>query len=151
MLDFPVVDLMDQERCYEFLVTTLHPEGLCCTACQKPVAAARVRDRSRAPLVKYTCPCGRGYHAFSGTLWQGTHKSCAQIVSILQGFSQGKTTAQLARELGMDRVHLLVLRHGLQANAEKARPASPLADDVVECDEMYQNAGEKRRSASATR
>jgi hypothetical protein len=39
------------------------------------------------------------------------------------------------------------LRHKLQANAAAHCDRAPLADPVVEADEMYQNAGEKRRSA----
>ena len=36
---------------------------------------------------------------------------------ILRGFAQGVPTAQLARELGCDRKHLLELRRRLQDNA----------------------------------
>ena len=63
---------------------------------------------------------------------------------ILRGFAQGVPTAQLARELGCDRKHLLELRHRLmQDNAERWLDRNPLGDAVVEADEMYQNAGEK--------
>jgi hypothetical protein len=43
---------------------------------------------------------------------------------------------------------LLEFRHKIQGFAEDALPRVPLPDDVVEVDEMYQNAGEKRRAAS---
>jgi len=62
-------------------------------------------------------------------------------MSILQGFTQGKTTAHLARELVTDRPHLLNLRHRIQANAAKGCPPDALSVAVVEGDEMYPNAG----------
>jgi hypothetical protein len=39
------------------------------------------------------------------------------------------------------------VRHLLQANAEREQPSEPLSDLEVETDEMFQNAGEKRRVA----
>jgi hypothetical protein len=36
-------------------------------------------------------------------------------VLILRGIAQGVPTAQLARELGIDRSHLLAQRHAIQA------------------------------------
>jgi transposase-like protein len=61
----------------------------------------------------------------------------------LRGFAQGVPTAKLARELGCDRKHLLELRRHMQDNARRWLDRNPLADTVVEADEMYQNAGEK--------
>lgn len=76
-------------------------------------------------------------------MWQGTHHRCSVLVRILQGFSQGVSTLHLANELGIDRMHLLERRHKLQGFMSQACIREPLADDVVEADEMYQNAGEK--------
>lgn len=43
----------------------------------------------------------------------------------------------------MDRKHPLERRHHIQTLAARACVREPLADEVVEVDEMYQNAGEK--------
>jgi hypothetical protein len=148
MLSFPTADLWDEQKCYDWLVNILHPHGLRCERCQWPAAEARVHRRDRAPVLYYRCACGRIYNTFAGTIWQGTQRACSQIISILQGFAQGKTTAHLARELDTARPHLLALRHRLQANAANGCPPDALPDAVVEVDEMYQNAGEKRRAPS---
>ena len=148
MLSFPITDLLDEQKCFDWLVNVLHPQGLHCDQCQRPASEARIHRRDRAPVLYYRCICTRIYNAFAGTIWQGTQRSCAQIVSILQGFAQGKSTAHLARELHTDRPHLLGLRHRIQANAEKRYLPNALPDRVVEVDEMYQNAGEKRRTPS---
>ena len=144
MLLFSTVDLMDEAKCYARLVEILHPLGLRCPRCDAPVAEARIHRHDRAPVLYYRCPCGRVYNAFAGSLFQGTHRACSQLVAILQGVVQGKATAHLARELGASRTALLELRHRLQGHVVWAVPPLPLSDPVVECDEMYQNAGEKR-------
>jgi hypothetical protein len=151
MLSFPIVDLMDEQKCYDWLVTVLHPKGLSCSRCRRSVAEARVHRRDRAPVWYYRCICGRVYNAFAGTLWQGTQRPCSQIVAILQGLTQGQSTSHLAQELGASYPHLLELRHRLQANAHAGCPTEALPDKVVEVDEMYQNAGEKRRAAPQSR
>ena len=79
---------------------------------------------------------------------QGTHYNEVQMVQLLHGIAAGKPTAQLAREMGVDRKWLLIRRHQLQALGSQARSQEPLPEGVVEVDEMYQNAGEKRRTAS---
>ena len=151
MLSFSTTELLDEQKCYDWLVNNLHPQGLRCARCQRPAWEGSVHRRDRAPVLYHRCGCGRIYNAFAGSVWQGTHRSCAQIVAILQGFAQGKSTAHLARELGTDRPHLLDLRHRIQANAQNGCPRAALPDPVVEVDEMYQNAGEKRSAPSRPR
>ena len=148
MIEFSIVDLMDEQKCYNFLVSLLHPNGLGCPRCHTLVAPARVHRQDRAPVLYYRCPCGCIYNAFAGTVWQGTHHSCSMILRILQGITQGVTTLHLAKELGLDRKHLLERRHHIQALAVQASPRTVYPDSVVEADELYQNAGEKRHSAS---
>jgi hypothetical protein len=105
-MDFPITDLMDQDACYAKLVALLYPGGLACVKC-------RTDDHLRhlAPVLDYRCTsCGRVFNAFTGTALAGTHRRAAKIMPILRGFAQGVPTAQLARELGCDRKHLLELR-----------------------------------------
>jgi hypothetical protein len=91
--------------------------------------------------------CERALDAFTGAAFRKMQHRPSRIVLILRGIAQGTPTAQLARELGASRPHLLEVRHRLQDNAPAHRDAGPLPDREVEADEMYQNAGEKRRRA----
>jgi transposase len=142
-MDFPIADLMDQDACYHKLVGWLHPDGLDCPDC-KTDDHLRVHRRHRAPVLDYRCTaCGRVFNAFTGTPLAGTHRTPVEIVLILRGFAQGVPTAQLARELGCDRKHLLEQRHLMQDDAARWLDRNPLGDDVVEADEMFQDAGEK--------
>ena len=143
-MDFPLIDLMDQRACYERLVALLHPDGLACPRCG---AADRfgVHRRHRDPVLDYQCGhCGCVFNAFTATPLQGIRRSPAQLLLILRGIAQAAPTAQMARELGCDRKHLLQLRHRLQDNAALRLDRNPLGDAVVEADEAYVNAGEKR-------
>jgi transposase-like protein len=152
MMDFPIADLMDEDACYHRLLELLHPGGLACPRCGG--TDAFIHRYFRAPVLDYRCKgCGKVYNAFTGTDWQKTHFRPSQIVLILRGFAQGRTTAGLARELKASRGHLLERRHTMQARALAAAEAgaTPLPDGTVEADEMDQNAGEKRRPARRPR
>lgn len=97
-------------------------------------------------MVDYRCrECGAVFNLFTGTVWAGTHYSCAKIVLIPRGFVQGIPTLQLADELACDYGTLLDCRHQhqIQAAAPLGLDRSPLADAVTEGDALFQNAGEK--------
>jgi transposase-like protein len=146
-MDFPLIDYLDEEACYAQLVAVLHPDGLACPRCGARQRLG-VHRRHRAPVLEYQCAaCGRVFNAWTGTLLHGTHRRPSQILLILRGVAQGEPTAQLARELGCDRKHLLQLRHRLQDHAHLRLDRNPLGDAVVEADEAYINAGEKRHPA----
>ena len=150
-MDFPIADLMDEDKCYAQLLELLHPGGLACPRCAKRDGLG-VHRRHRAPVLDFQCAdCGRVFNAFTGTVFDHTHRRPAELMLTLRGIAQGTSTSQLARELGRHRGTLLDLRHRLQENAAQRLDRTPLADKVVEADEMYQNAGEKRRKALGSR
>jgi len=142
---------MDEHACYQKLRAILHPHGLHCPRCHAP-DGFRVHRRRRDPVLDYRYGrCARVFNAFTATPLQGTPRRPAAILLILRGIIQGAPTARLARELACDRKHLLRLRHKIQdrarAGAEAELRRRPLPDRQVEADEVYQNAGEKRRPA----
>jgi transposase-like protein len=146
-MDFPLTGLMDQDACYARLVEALHPDGLACPRCGGDRLG--VHRRHREPVIDYRCRgCRRVFNAYTGTALQKTSRSPAALVLILRGVAQGVSTARLARELGCDRMKLLQLRHKLQEQAAAGLDPAPLPDAVVEADECYVNAGEKRHPAS---
>ncbi len=149
-MDFPILDPLDEHACYGYLVAGLHPQGLRCPGCRGP--RYTIHRSHRDPVLDYRCPdCGCVFNAWTGTLLQGTQRTPAQVVLIVRGIAQGTPTAQLARELGCSRRHLLDLRHRLQRLAWARLPRRPLPDGEAEADEMFQNAGEKRPQARRPR
>jgi transposase-like protein len=153
-LAFPLQDLLDENRCYQWLKQARWPEGKpVCPRCHA-TEGLYVHDRVKAPVEDWRCPhCGRVFNVFTETIFTRTRRSCAHIILILQGFAQGKSTNLLCRELGCEYDTLLDLRHRYQAAAREqclGRPAFD-ATDTVEVDEMYQNAGEKKYPPSRSR
>ena len=144
MMIFPIYELLDEQRCYDYLLKVLHPNGLHCSNGHPLPPEQAPHDRSREPIFDYKCRvCGTVYNLFTNTIWSGTRYSCAIIILIMRGIAQGIPTEHLAEELTIDRSHLLKLRHEIQKLAMSCLPSSPLSDTQTESDEMYQNAGEK--------
>jgi len=144
MMIFPIEKLLDEQRCYDYLLKILYPKDLHCPNGHPLPPGQAPHDRSREPILVYRCRiCGAVYNLFTGTIWSGTRYSCATIVLIMRGIVQGIPTEHLAEELEIDRSHLLELRHQIQELAMSSLPSSPLSDTQTESDEMYQNAGEK--------
>ena len=146
-MDFPIRDCMDESACYEKLEGLLHPDGFRCPRCGSAEGIGVHRYR-REHVPDHRCDgCGRVFNLFTQTRLEGIRRDPSEIVLILRGIAQGTPTAKLARELGCDRTALLKLRHLIQGWAREALPKGALPDPVVEADEMFENAGGKRRSA----
>ena len=123
---FPIQALMDEQACYDYLLSVLHPDGLHCPQGHLLPPEQGSHDRHRAPVVDYRCKmCGAVFNLFTNTLWSKTRYSCATIVLIVRGVAQGIPTAHLARELGIDRAHLLEHRHEIQNLIEQRFPPNP--------------------------
>jgi transposase-like protein len=147
-MDFPLHECMDEEACQQRLIKVLHPDGLCCPRCgsRSHFGVHRCELKPRPPT--YRCrQCKCVFNAWTGTALEGTRRPASQWILILRGFAQGVSTSQLARELACDRKHLLELRHKLQERAAAGLDRRPLPDAILEADELYQNAGEKRETA----
>lgn len=120
MLQFPLDALLDEQACYDFLLRTLHPDGLHCPNGHALPNAQAPHDRHRVPIMDYRCrTCGAVFNLFTGTVWSKSRYHCTTIVQILRGIAQGVPTKHLAAELGIDRGQLLERRHHIQALVEQ--------------------------------
>jgi len=146
-MDFPIVDLFDDDVSTVWLLKYFHPHGLKCPHCQASIKNARIfRKLQRSKLTVYRCAkCAGVYTLYSGTVFAGTHLRPAQAILLLRGVCKGEPSATIAREIKLDRKTVHELRQALQANAERLQPITPLKDQRTETDELFQNAGEKRR------
>jgi transposase-like protein len=149
-MDFPIKELMDREACLQWIEAYFHPERLKCPHCGAEFEQAYwFRKTIRSDLDVYRCQVCQGiYNLYSGTVFEGRYFTPEQTVLFIRGVCQGQSSAQLARELSLSRTTATEVRHQLQANTEQAQPESPLEDLEIETDEMFQNAGEKKRLAS---
>ena len=125
MLQFPLDELLDEQACYDFLLRTLHPDGLHCPNGHALPNDQAPQDRHRAPIMDYRCRTGGAvFNLFTGTVWSKSRSRCTTIVQILRGIAQGVPTKHLAAELGIDRGHVVARRHHIQALVAQRR--SPL-------------------------
>ena len=120
MLIWPIDELLDEQRCYDFLLQALHPDGLYCPNGHALPPDQAPHDRHRVPILDYRCrQCGAVFNLFTCTMWSKSRYSCGQIVLILRGIAQGVPTKHLAAELNIDRSHLLTRRHQIQQLIEQ--------------------------------
>jgi transposase-like protein len=145
-MDFPITDLMSEKASEEWIMEYFHPTGLKCPHCGAEWAkASPFRTTRTSQLQVYRCrECKGIYNLYSGTVFAARQLRPAQVVLLVRGVLKGESAATLARELGMSRTTITELRHLLQANAARVQSQTRLSDNVVESDELFQNAGEKR-------
>jgi len=147
-MDFPIVDLLDDDVSRAWLLKCFHPRGLRCPQCGVGVHDAReFRHTRRSQLTVYRCTrCQSTYTLYSGTVFEGKHLHPAQVVLLLRGVCKGESSATLARELKLSRQTVHDLRQALHVKAEQLQPTTRRPDRRTETDEAFQNAGEKRRT-----
>lgn len=146
-MDFPLLEITDDTLAEQWLHKYFHPNGLHCPRCQAHVAQARpFRQTRRSHVTNYRCrQCDKGYTVYTGTVFANKHLRPTQVILLLRGICKGESTNSLARELELayDTVHHL--RQQIQAKAMRLQPETVVPDAVTETDELFQNAGEKRR------
>jgi transposase-like protein len=100
--------------------------------------AYRFRETKRSRLVVWRCKhCGQTYTLYSGTVFAGRHLPPPQVVLLLRGVVQGKSTAGIARELELSRTTVHEIRHKLHQNAALLQPSTPLPGERTETDETF--------------
>jgi len=116
MLIFPLEGLLDEQACYDWLLETLHPTGLCCPKGHALPEGQKAHDYHRSPVLDYRCHiCGAVYNLFSDTVLKRIRWPCSTIILMLKGFAEGTPSKHLAQELKIDRIQLMQWRHRVQA------------------------------------
>jgi transposase-like protein len=151
-MEFPLVELLDERQSTSWVRDYFHPGGLRCPRCGSGVDESyQFRQTRRSHLTVYRCKhCHQVYNLYSRTIFEQSHLTPSQVVLLMRGVLQGETTQQLATELGVAYKTVHRLRLDIQSNARQWQAMTPLPDNVTESDEMFQNAGEKRRKASSS-
>jgi transposase-like protein len=145
---FPITDLLDQQESEQWVQKHFHSRGLRCPGCHATIRSARQFRRLKCGLVDYRCQkCQSVYNLYTGTIFAGSKLAPSQVVLLLRGFCKGEPATVLAEELALSRRSVHKWRQRLQQNAYLILSQTALRDAETETDEMFQNAGEKRRKA----
>ena len=146
MIDFAINALLDERACVGWLESYLHPQGL---GCPHGGSVERWLFREQGYFPAYRCKRCEGYYTLlSGTVFQQSHQKPSTLVLLLRGIATGESSARLSRELGLGRKRVMQLRHAVQNNLYETLPVQTMMGQDFEADELYQNAGEKRKTAS---
>jgi transposase-like protein len=135
---FPIVELLDESESNRWIAHYFHPQGFGCPQCKTGVEQARVFRHSQRGLVDYRCKhCERVYNLYTGTVFAGCRLSASQAVLLLRGVCKGESSASVAKELGVCRSTVHLLRQKVQANGSALLASGPVADGETETDEMF--------------
>jgi transposase-like protein len=146
-MEFPITDLLGSEQSERWLLEHFHPEGLKCPKCGAVVEhSLPFRVTKKSGLQVHRCRnCQAIYNLYSGTVFAHRHLRPQQAVLLVRGVLKGEPSKVMAAELDLDYITVLQLRRKLQKNAQLLQNEKPLPDFEAESDEMFQNAGKKRR------
>jgi transposase-like protein len=155
---FPITELLDEVESSRWIAQYFHAQGFRCPCCKTGVEGARVFRSSKRGVVDYRCKhCDCVYNLYTGTVFAGCGLSPRQAVLLVRGVCKGESSATLAKELGLCRSTVHLLRQKVQTNGYGLLAQGALTDPETETDEMFQTAGDKRpaprrphRSAPAT-
>jgi len=101
MIDFPIAELIEESICTIWLERHLHSHGLRCLHCGHSERRL-FRDQGHFPA-SWCRACDGYYTLLTETVFAKTRQCPATLVLLLRGIAKGKSTARLARELGVSR------------------------------------------------
>lgn len=91
-------ELLDEARCRNWLIRTLHPEGIHCPFCGTPAKACQVDALQEGKWVRCQA-CPRHFSAFSKSTLSKLHWRCTEFVQLLLFFSAGWSVKRIATKL----------------------------------------------------
>jgi transposase-like protein len=144
---FPITELLDDHESLEWVEKYFHPKGLRCPDCGATTQQAREFRTHKRGVVDYRCQkCQRTYNLYTRTIFAGSKLEARRVVLLLRGVCKGEPATVLAEELSLSRQCVHRWRKRIQAQAYEMLSQRVLPDAETETDEMFQNAGEKRRT-----
>ena len=151
-MDFPIADLMDEDACYAKLVAWLHPDGLACPRCGAARPPGRPppppRPGPRLPLRPLPPGLQRLHRDGPAGDQAAARRAGPDPPRVRPGRAHRPAGPRAGlRPLGAAAAAAPAPGRGLSATGTGCRWTTR----CVEADEVYQNAGEKRRPAPRPR
>jgi transposase-like protein len=143
---FPITELLDETESLAWVEKSFHPKGLNCPGGGATREHAREFRKHKRGVVDYRCSnCQRTYNVYTGTVFAGSNWEPRHVELLIRGVGKGDPATVVAEELALSRQCIHRWRKRLHANGYKMLSQQALRDRETETDEIFQNAGEKRR------
>lgn len=148
-----LLDLMDESACRRVIRAARWEHGRVCPHCGSPDIEVLVGQFTSAGWQRYACqvcrtPRGhpKSFSDLTGTPWESSHLSPAQLLVSLSAFVEGHSAEELACQTGVQPRIGQRMRRLYQVVLHLNRPDVPLDADI-EIDEIYIISGWKGRPA----
>jgi len=97
-----ILDLVTDEKCYDFLRAVRWSEGVSCPHCSNSKVVKNGKCSHNTQLQKYECQkCERGFNDLTGTLFQDSNKPLKVWILALYFLGLNLSNRQIAKELDM--------------------------------------------------
>ena len=124
----------------------------CAVPAVVPQPSTREFRTHKRGFVDYRCrECQRTYNLYTGAIFAGSNLEPRRVVLLLRGVCKGEPATVLAEELALSRRCVHRRRKRIQQDAHALLSEVAITDAKTETDEMFQNAGGKRRKARRPR
>lgn len=138
-----MVQLLDDEKCYEVIRGERWPQGVRCPHCDAQHVIKQGKDDTQRARQRYRClNCTKKFDDLTSTVFAGHHQPLRLWVACLYLMGLNVSNRQIAQELGLNIDDVQDMTRTLRRGVVDASTTPTLAG-TVEIDEVYIVAGHK--------
>jgi transposase-like protein len=94
-----ILNLLDEQRCKEFLLRKFYPEGPVCPYCRQPLSNKKTK-RFFENKISFCNLCRRKFRPARGTALDGTKLRFKEVILLMLLFQLGVPTSKIIRSFG---------------------------------------------------
>jgi len=138
-----LVQLLDDEKCYQVIRRERWPEGIRCPHCDAKHVIKQGKDETQQFRQRYRClNCTKKFDDLTRTVFAGHHQPLRLWVACLYLMGLNVSNRQIAQELGLNVDDVQNMTRTLRQGVVEAS-TTPKLSGTVEIDEVYIVAGHK--------
>ena len=138
-----ILQLVDDEKCFESVRRVRWPDGVRCPHCQSSQVTKQGFDDTQTCRQRYLCGgCGGRFDDLTETIFAGHHQPLRVWMLCSYFLGLNLSNLQIAHELELDEDSVHDMATQLRAGIVAKQPPVVLSGEV-ECDEVYVVAGHK--------
>ena len=115
-----ILNLVTDEKCYDYLRSVRWERGVYCPSCQSPHVVKNGRSSHNDLIRRYECKsCGTGFNDLSGTIFAQSNKPLKVWIIALYFLGLNLSNRQIAQELDMSEKSAQQMSEQLRAGIVK--------------------------------